>query len=297
MALGGLTHGVTNIELCAAYAAIANQGNYIEPLYYTKILDHDGNVLIEKNSAGRSVIKESTAWLLTSAMEDVINYGTGTACQLDNMTVAGKTGTTDDYNDLWFAGYTPYYTCTVWSGFDNNEKLPDDYSREFHKNLWKKVMTRIHEGLENKDFEMPSTVEKVSICADTGLLPRAGCSVITEYFDIGDVPTEYCDQHFYEPEPIPEYIYDETEIPEPTVVPEDPNTEDPNAGGNTEDPNAGGNTEDPNAGGNTEDPNAGGDGGGDNGGGDGSGDGSGNGSGDGSGGDWNEGEWEVYYPQ
>ena len=306
MALGGLTHGVTNIELCAAYAAIANQGNYIEPLYYTKILDHDGNVLIEKNSAGRSVIKESTAWLLTSAMEDVINYGTGTACQLDNMTVAGKTGTTDDYNDLWFAGYTPYYTCTVWSGFDNNEKLPDDYSREFHKNLWKKVMTRIHEGLENKDFEMPSTVEKVSICADTGLLPRAGCSVITEYFDIGDVPTEYCDQHFYEPEPIPEYIYDETEIPKPTVVPEDPNTEDPNAGGNTEDPNAGGNTEDPNAGGNTEDPNAGGDGGGDNGsgdgsgdngGGDGSGDGSGNGSGDGSGGDWNEGEWEVYYPQ
>lgn len=67
MALGGLTHGVTNIELCAAYAAIANNGNYIEPIYYTKILDHNGNVLIEKNSAGRSVIKESTAWLLTSA--------------------------------------------------------------------------------------------------------------------------------------------------------------------------------------------------------------------------------------
>ena len=287
MALGGLTHGVTNIELCAAYAAIANQGNYIEPLYYTKILDHDGNVLIEKNSVGRSVIKESTAWLLTSAMEDVVNYGTGTACQLDNMTVAGKTGTTDDYNDLWFAGYTPYYTCTVWSGFDNNEKLPDDYSREFHKNLWKKVMNRIHEGLENKDFVMPSTVEKVSICADTGLLPRAGCSVITEYFDIGDVPTEYCDQHFYEPEPIPEYIYDETEIPEPTVVPENPdnggNTEDPDNGGNTENPdNGGGNTEDPNnGGGNTEDPNNGGD----------------TGNGDGNGGDWNEGDWEVYYPQ
>ena len=68
MALGGLTHGVTNIELCAAYAAIANNGNYIEPIYYTKILDHNGNVLIEKNSAGRSVIKESTAWLLTSAI-------------------------------------------------------------------------------------------------------------------------------------------------------------------------------------------------------------------------------------
>ena len=102
LALGGLTNGVTNIELCAAYAAIANSGNYIEPLYYTKILDHNGNVLIEKTSAGRSVIKESTAWLLTSAMEDVVTQGTGTACQLDNMTVAGKTGTTDAYNDLWF---------------------------------------------------------------------------------------------------------------------------------------------------------------------------------------------------
>ena len=118
LALGGLTHGVTNVELCAAYAAIANSGNYIEPIYYTKILDHNGNVLIEKNSAGRSVIKESTAWLLTSAMEDVVTQGTGTACQLDNMTVAGKTGTTDAYNDLWFVGYTPYYTCAVWSGYD-----------------------------------------------------------------------------------------------------------------------------------------------------------------------------------
>ena len=158
MALGGLTHGVTNIELCAAYAAIANNGNYIEPIYYTKILDHNGNVLIEKNSAGRSVIKESTAWLLTSAMEDVVNQGTGTACQLDDMTVAGKTGTTDAYNDLWFVGYTPYYTCAVWSGFDNNEKLPED-ARDFHKNLWKKVMTRIHEGLPDKDFDMPASVE------------------------------------------------------------------------------------------------------------------------------------------
>ena len=197
MALGGLTHGVTNIELCAAYAAIANNGNYIEPIYYTKILDHNGNVLIEKNSAGRSVIKESTAWLLTSAMEDVVNQGTGTACQLDDMTVAGKTGTTDAYNDLWFVGYTPYYTCAVWSGFDNNEKLPED-ARDFHKNLWKKVMTRIHEGLPDKEFDMPASVEKISICEETGLLPRAGCPVITEYFDIGDVPTDYCDQHFYE---------------------------------------------------------------------------------------------------
>ena len=195
-ALGGITNGVKNVELCAAYAAIANGGNYIKPIYYTQILDHDGNVLIENTSVSRSVIKDSTAYLLTSAMEDVVKKGTGTACQLDNMTVAGKTGTTEDYNDLWFVGYTPYYTCAVWSGYDNNEKIPED-ARNFHKNLWKKVMNRIHEGLDDKDFDMPSSVEKASVCSETGLLPRAGCPTITEYFDISSLPTEYCDKHFY----------------------------------------------------------------------------------------------------
>ena len=264
MALGGLTHGVTNIELCAAYAAIANNGNYIEPIYYTKILDHNGNVLIEKNSAGRSVIKESTAWLLTSAMEDVVNQGTGTACQLDDMTVAGKTGTTDAYNDLWFVGYTPYYTCAVWSGFDNNEKLPED-ARDFHKNLWKKVMTRIHEGLPDKEFDMPASVEKISICEETGLLPRAGCPVITEYFDIGDVPTDYCDQHFYESDDTGE---EDTTDEETNVSPTpDPDNNSNNNGDNTGGDNTGGdNTGGDNAGGG--DNTGGDDGGGDTGGGD-----------------------------
>ena len=221
MALGGLTYGITNIDLCAAYATIANSGNYIKPVYYTKILDHNGNVLIENTSAEKSVIKESTAFLLTSAMEDVVQQGTGTACQLDNMAVAGKTGTTDQYNDLWFAGFTPYYTCVVWSGYDDNQKIPDD-ARNFHKNLWRKVMSRIHEGLEYRDFQQPSSVEKISICSETGLLPRTGCPVIEEYFDVGTVPTDYCDQHFYE---IPD---EETEgelvlDPDLTQTPDDPN--------------------------------------------------------------------------
>ena len=206
-ALGGITRGVTNVELCASYAAIANGGNYIKPIYYTKILDHNGNVLIENTAAERSVIKESTAFLLTSAMEDVVKQGTGTACHLDNMPVAGKTGTTEAYNDLWFVGYTPYYTCAVWSGYDNNEKLPD-YARNFHKALWKKVMTRIHEGLPSKEFEKPASVEKLSVCEETGLLPRAGCPVITEYFDVGTMPTEYCDQHFYDSDDDYDYNYD-----------------------------------------------------------------------------------------
>ena len=114
------------------------------------------------------------------------------------MAVAGKTGTTDAYNDLWFVGYTPYYTCAVWSGYDGNQKIPEGDARNFHKTLWRKVMNRIHQGMEYKDFEVPDGIEQISICADTGLLPRVGCPVTEEYFDVGTMPTEYCDQHFYE---------------------------------------------------------------------------------------------------
>ena len=108
LALGGLTDGVYNYELCAAYATIANGGVYNEPMLYSKVLDHDGNVLLDGTGESRTVLKESTAAVLTSAMEDVVNSGTGTACQISNMPVAGKTGTTSDNKDLWFCGYTPY---------------------------------------------------------------------------------------------------------------------------------------------------------------------------------------------
>ncbi len=261
-ALGGITRGVTNVELCASYAAIANGGTYIKPIYYTKILDHNGNVLIENTSAGRSVIKESTAYLLTSAMEDVVKKGTGTACQLDNMAVAGKTGTTEAYNDLWFVGYTPYYTCAVWSGYDNNEKLPD-YARNFHKNLWKKVMTRIHQGLPEKDFEKPASVEKLSVCAETGLLPRAGCPVITEYFDVGTMPTEYCEEHYYDTSDSYDYDtdYDNTDS-DNTDTTQD-TTSDNNNGDGTDD--NGTNTPDDNTNDNTTDNTGGDDSSGDNG--------------------------------
>ena len=198
LALGGITYGVTNVELNAAYSAIANGGKYIKPIYFTKILDREGNVLIDNTPEETEVIKESTAWLLTNAMEDVVKYGTATNCQLSNMPVAGKTGTTDTYNDLWFVGYTPYYCCAVWSGYDNNEKIPSDYmSRNFHKLLWQKVMSRLHEDLDYKDFEQPPTVEKESVCSTTGLLPRLGCPTVTEYFDITSLPTQRCEKHYY----------------------------------------------------------------------------------------------------
>jgi penicillin-binding protein 1A len=122
LALGGLTNGVTNLELTAAYATIANGGTYVKPKFYTRILDHDGNVLIDNTTPEtHTVLKETTAWLLTSAMEDVMTQGTGTPAYFgSSMAQAGKSGTTSDSRDVLFAGFTPYYTCVVWGGYDDN---------------------------------------------------------------------------------------------------------------------------------------------------------------------------------
>ena len=120
LALGGVTDGVTNLEITAAYATIANGGTYTKPVFYTKILDHDGNVLLENHPQTRQVIKETTAYLLTSAMVDVVTKGTGGRVNFGNMGIAGKTGTTSKDVDVWFCGFTPYYTCGAWAGYDNN---------------------------------------------------------------------------------------------------------------------------------------------------------------------------------
>ena len=201
LALGGITDGVTNLELNAAYAAIANQGTYIKPKLYTKIVDHDGNVLID-NTAPEStqVIKESTAWLLTSAMVDVVTSGTGGSVNFGNMAIAGKTGTTSDYKDVWFSGYTPYYTATTWTGYDNNVSMKTSAEKNLSKTMWKKVMSRIHENLEYKSFPMANGIVTASVCSKSGRLPIAGVcngTVKTEYFAEGTVPTEYCDAHYF----------------------------------------------------------------------------------------------------
>ncbi len=196
LALGGVTYGVTNLELTAAYAAIANGGTYIKPMLYSKILDQEGNVVLENKQQTTNVLRESTAYLLTSAMEDVVKQGTGTDLQLNNMHVAGKTGTTSAYNDVWFAGFTPYYTCTVWAGYDNNEKLsPEGTSRNFHRTLWRKIMNRIHEDLPDKEFKMPETVKEASVCSISGYLPSSGCPTTTEYFEEAALPTKRCQSH------------------------------------------------------------------------------------------------------
>lgn len=204
LALGGLTDGVTNLELSAAYAAIANNGVYNEPTLYTKVVDHNGKLLLEKKPRTEQVMMESTAWLLTSAMEDVVNKGTGKAYKLNtiDMPVAGKTGSTSDYKDLWFSGFSPYYTATIWSGFDNPRPQVD---RNYQKEIWQTIMEKIHSelNLETKSFTKPDSIVTAKICTKSGKLAVEGLcdhyiggnTVQLEYFRKGTEPTEYCDIH------------------------------------------------------------------------------------------------------
>lgn len=202
LALGGITQGVTNLELTGAYATIADGGTYIKPRFYNKILDHNGNVLIDNSPETHTVLKESTAYLLTSAMEDVVNVGTGGAVNFGNMPIAGKTGTTTKNRDALFAGFTPYYTCTVWCGYDDNSPQEGALTAN-PKTLWKNIMGRLHENLEYKEFTRPEGIVTADVCKKSGKLaveglcdmdPR-GSMVETELFAAGTVPNEYCDHH------------------------------------------------------------------------------------------------------
>ena len=192
--LGGLTRGITNIEMTAAYASIANNGVYNPPVLYSKIVDHDGNVILDNTTPdSHTVLKDSTAALLTNAMEDVVTKGTGTRARLrSGMPVSGKTGTTTSNVDIWFSGYTPYYTCSVWGGYDDNKPLTNT---TFHLELWRSIMERVHDGLPNREFAIPDSVEKKTVCSITGKLPNSGCPSITEWFAKGSIPNELCEGH------------------------------------------------------------------------------------------------------
>ena len=197
LALGGISHGVYNYELTAAYASIANGGVYNKPSLYTKVLDHDGNVLIDNsNPESHTVIKDTTAALLTNAMQDVVTKGTATDAQLNNMPASGKSGTTSDNRDFWFEGFTPYYTCGIWMGYDGNQEMSEG-SWNYHFKIWAKIMNRIDEalGLTYKDFAMPGSLVQKSVCTISGKLAGSGCPSQTEWFDPDTVPTETCSGH------------------------------------------------------------------------------------------------------
>ncbi len=199
-ALGGLTKGVKNIELNAAYASIANGGVYIKPKLYTKIVDHDGNVIIDNTlPEQKRVLKETTAWLLTSAMQDVVTSGTGGSVNFGSTAIAGKTGTTSDYNDVWFAGYTNYYTATTWAGYDNNAKMTVSAEKNLAKTMWRKVMEQIHKDLPYSSFTQPEGIVSATVCSRSGKAPIAGLcdgALMSEYFEEGTVPSESCDVHY-----------------------------------------------------------------------------------------------------
>lgn len=201
LALGGLTYGVTNLEMTGAYAAIANGGQYLKPHFYTQVLDTYGNVVLDNTDPEpRTVVKDSTAALLTSAMRGVISDPEGTAygkIDLGQMAAAGKTGTTTDYRDSWFVGFTPYVTCGIWAGYDNNAPLPDkDTYHTYSKTLWNSIMNRISQSQTISAFGMPSDVVSMSICSDSHMAAAPGCpNPYTEYFAKGTEPKNYCNIH------------------------------------------------------------------------------------------------------
>lgn len=205
LALGGLTNGVSPYELNAAYASIANHGTYVQPKLYSRVLDAEGNVILDNTvPVTRQVLKETTAFLLTDAMKDVVKGGgTGASVNFGSMGIAGKTGTSSKYVDVWFSGFTPYYTCTVWTGYDNNVSLNTSKGSNNESNLskilWKAVMRRVHEDLPVAQFETPDGLVEQEICTRSGLLPIPGlCDGCTriEYFEEGTVPTESCSIHY-----------------------------------------------------------------------------------------------------
>lgn len=208
IALGGLTNGVSNLELTAAYGAIANGGVYNKPVFYTKVTDHDGKVLLSREPDSTQVMKSSTAWLLTNAMEDTVKRGTGSRLRFReySMPVAGKTGTasTSKYrsNDLWFVGFTPYYTAAVWTGYDNNFT---QRNTSYQQDLWRNIMEKIHSSLElpYQSFEMPDSIISATICTKCGNLAvsglcdeaEGGSCALVEYFAKGTVPSAKCSCH------------------------------------------------------------------------------------------------------
>ena len=205
LALGGLTNGVTNLELTAAYATIANSGTYIKPKFYTRILDHDGNATARQYGTGIAHRPEGDHCMASDRRHEG-RHDTGNRYLRptfgSSMAQAGKSGTTTKNRDALFAGFTPYYTCVVWGGYDDNA-VQNSGQTTYPKKIWKAVMSRIHEDLPYADFEKPDGIVTATVCKESGKLaidgvctndPR-GNMAYTEYFATGTAPTDYCDHH------------------------------------------------------------------------------------------------------
>lgn len=207
MALG--TSGITTIEMAGAYACIANGGEFIEPISFTKITDKNGDVILDAKTAQqtRRVFDRSTAYMLVDALQNAVRSGTGTAAKISGMTVAGKTGTNHDNRGAFFAGITPYYVGTLWVGHDDYKKLERGSSGgTAAAPLWGAFMSKVVDGLKDKPIlegsEEDYNVVKATVCAVSGLNPTSACRAdtngrkpISDFFAEGTVPTEECDMH------------------------------------------------------------------------------------------------------
>lgn len=201
IALGGMTQGVTPQEMAAAYGTFGNDGLYTQPILYTKVMDSEGNVLLEKKSEKHKVVSPQAAYLMVDTLKGVVNGGTGSRANIGSMPAAGKTGTTNNSTDAYFAGLTPYYSGAVWMGHDNPSQRLSLTSGETAQ-MWGDIMKQIHNSLPYKDFTKPSGLVTASVCADSGKIPTELCEkdprgsrVISDMFVAGTVPAETCDVH------------------------------------------------------------------------------------------------------
>ena len=197
LALGGTKHGASPLQMAAAYAMIANKGEYIEPTFYTKVEDSNGNPILETTQEKKRVMTESNAYILSSILESPVTGSNGTAylCDISGMDVAAKTGTTDSLKDRWLCGFTPYYAAATWFGYDEPEVISISGMSNPAMNIWAAVMTDIHEDLKSAKFEKPDNIVTARICMDSGKKATKSCTrTYTEEFVEGTVP-DSCDGH------------------------------------------------------------------------------------------------------
>ena len=202
LAMGGLTYGLSTVEMAAAFSSFANSGVYNSPKMYTEVRDSSGEVVLKNEGETHAAMKETTAYFMNQMLTSVVNAGTGTSAKFGGMTIAGKTGTTNDSRVRYFVGYTPYYCAAVWTGYPStNEKISASGNPAI--SMWKPIMQKIHENLENKSFPTPSSgLEQVTVCADSGLRCTDAClsdirgsRAVTVTVAAGTAPTERCDKH------------------------------------------------------------------------------------------------------
>lgn len=166
--IGGFTTGVSPLEMAAAYAALENDGVYREPNCIVKILDAEGEVLVGETQEETQIYKENAARMMTDMLKDVLTEGTGKGLTIDGVALAGKTGTTNDYKDGWFVGYSAYYTTSVWVGFDLPRKIPGLSGASYPGKIWKAFMSVIHENSEYRDFVSYVNYEEQDAIKKTG---------------------------------------------------------------------------------------------------------------------------------